>query len=270
MSRMKKESKSGLPQPETNKKTKEIKELLDLAKLTNDESTFQQKHCYKKFKDEYNADLVVCVQTLIKGLEKIRFFNETVFWCQKIIKDSRFCDQQIRLVAFQSMTESFTYLEKYENVIEYGKKYLDCDSKDTPDLMRKVLVLHYMKIASVKLNMKQESMKYAREILKVNVALYNANNIEKFELLLSYYELIDFQIQLGDSKSAKKIFEKHLKLFNLNSMKLNDVLLALNEEGYEKILPVGEDDEFAEKFFLSQESHNHWVKMVKIFCEKAE
>ena len=81
-------------------------------------------------------------------------------------------------------------------------------------------------------------MKYARELLKVNVALYNANKVEKFDLLLSYYELIDLQVQLGDSKSAKKIFEKHLKLFNLNSMNLNDVLLALNEEGYEKILPL--------------------------------
>ena len=49
-------------------------------------------------------------------------------------------------------------------------------------------------------------MKYARELLKVNVALYNANKVEKFDLLLSYYELIDLQVQLGDSKSAKKIF----------------------------------------------------------------
>ena len=270
MSRIKSESKCGLPQPETNKQTKEVKELLDLAKITNDESAFQQKHHYKKFKDKYNVDMVVCVQTLMIGLKKIRFSNETVFWCQKIIEDSRFCDEQIRLLAFQSMTESFYYLEKYEKVVEYGKKCLDHHSTENLALLHKLLLLHQMKFASVKLNMTQEAMKYAREVLKVNVALYNANNVEKFDLLLSYYDLIDLQIQLGDSKSAKRIFEKHLKLFNLNSMNLNDVLLALNEEGYEKVLPIGGEqkkyqEEFENNFLLSKESNNHWGKMVKLF-----
>ena len=37
---------------------KEVNELLELAKLTNDESAFQQKHRYKKFKDKYNVDMV--------------------------------------------------------------------------------------------------------------------------------------------------------------------------------------------------------------------
>ena len=174
------------------------------------------------------------------------------------------------MFAFQSMTRSFYYLEEYENVIEYGKKCLEHDSTENPDLMRKLLVLHQMKVALVKLDMKKEAVKYAREKLKVNVALYNANNVEKFDLLKSYYDLIDLQIQIGDSKSAKKIFEKHLKLFNLNSMNLNDVLLALNEEGYEKVLPIycGQkqyQEQFEKNFLLSEEAHNRWGKMVKLF-----
>ena len=278
MSRMKKESKSGLPQPKTNKQTKEVKELLDLAKLTNEESAFQQKHRYKKFKDKYNVDMVVCVYDLMLGLKEIRFFNESIFWCQKILEDIRFCEKQFRCFAFISMTESFYCLGEYEKVIEYGKKCLEHDflelvvPLDSTAMERKGYVLSCMKLASVKLNMKQEAMKYAREILKVSVALYNANNSEKFQLLDSYCELIDLQIQLGDSKSAKRIFEKHLKLFNLNSTDLNDVLMALKEEGYENILPLAICKrtnklviEFAEKFFLSQESLDNWLEKVRIF-----
>ena len=206
---------------------KEVNELLELAKLTNDESAFQQKHRYKKFKDKYNVDMVVCLPVLVEGLIEISFYNESVFWCQKMLEDIRFCDKEFRLIAFQSMTESFYHLEKYEDVVEYGKKCLEHDSTENPDLIkRKLLVLYLMKVALVKLDMKQEAVKYAREHLKVNVTLYNANKRGKLNLVTSYYDLVDLQIQLGDSKSAKRIFEKHLKLFNFNSMNPNDVLLA--------------------------------------------
>ena len=50
------------------------------------------------------------------------------------------------------------------------------------------------------------------------------------ELLVSYLYLIDLQVQLGESKLAKKSFKKHFELFNLNSTNPNDVLLALKEE----------------------------------------
>ena len=137
---------------------KEVNELLELAKLTNDESAFQQKHRYKKFKDKYNVDMVVCLHCLVEGLIKISFFNESVFWCQKILEDIRFCDKQFRLFAFQSLTESFYNLEKYEDAIEYGKKCLEHDSTENLDLLRKLLVLYQMKVALVKLDMKQEAV----------------------------------------------------------------------------------------------------------------
>ena len=261
----------GYRKPETNEQRKEVKELLELAKLTNDESAFQQKHQYKKFKDKYNVDMVLCVHDLVEGLIKISFFNESVFWCEKILEDIRFCDKQFRLFAFQSMTESFFYLEKYEDVIEYGKKCLEYDSTENPC---KLLVLYQMKVALVKLNMKQEAMKYLRELLKVNVALCNANKREKFDLLINYHDLIEIQIELGDSNSAKRIFEKRLKLFKLNSMNSNDVLLALKEEGYGDILPLAIRkrtkklvEEFAKKFFLSQESYDYWLKKVRFFYQ---
>ena len=78
-------------------------------------------------------------------------------------------------------------------------------------------------------------MKYVRELLKVSVELYNASEViekdfEKRMLLVSYLYLIDLQVQLGESKLAKKSFKKHFELFNLNSTNPNDVLLALKEE----------------------------------------
>ena len=48
--------------------------------------------------------------------------------------------------------------------------------------------------------------------------------------MVSYLYLIDLQVQLGESKLAKKSFKKHFELFNLNSTNPNDVLLALKEE----------------------------------------
>ena len=261
---------------------KDIKELLELAKLTNDESVFQQKHRYKKFKDKYHVDMVSYVPELMIGLHNNDFCNESVFWGKKIIENIRVCDKEERAVAFHCMITSLFRLEDFESVLDNGKKFLDNDKLllYTPDsiankkqIRRKKGVIALMKIASCKLNMKQEAMKYTKELLKILVGQYNANEIEKYELLLPYHDLIDLQIQLGDSKSAKKIIDKRLTLFNLNSMHPKDVLSSMSEEGYEKILPLGifmsNNNEHCIREFrkirLSVESYEHWVKMMKAF-----
>ena len=141
-------------------------------------------------------------ELMIFGLYEIGFYNETIFWCKKIIENMRFCDKEKRSKAFHMITVSFCHLEDYENVLEYGKKYLENNLQlDTPvDISKKKDVIVVMKYASSELNMKQDAMKYAKELLKIQVALYNAKEIEKYELLLGYYDLIDLQIQLGHSK----------------------------------------------------------------------
>ena len=56
MSRERHNSNGGNLRKQTEKK---VNELLELAKLTNNESAFQQKHIYKKFKDKYsNLDIL--------------------------------------------------------------------------------------------------------------------------------------------------------------------------------------------------------------------
>ena len=258
---------------------KEVKELLDLAKLTNDESAFQQNHRYRKFKDKYKLDIEICVH-MVTGLNEIKFFNESVFWCQKVLENSRVSEKDFKWIALTMITKSFYGLEKYEKAIEYGKKAIEYESLEpSGQFARKKCLLEILKNmiwAFNKLDKKKEAMKYARELLKVSVELHNSTeNIEKdFEkmmLLKSYLYLIDLQIQLGESKLAKKSFEKHFKLFNLNSMNPNDVLLALKEQGYENILPLAKckqtqklSTEFAKKFD-SQESMNYWKKKVFLF-----
>jgi len=261
---------------------KDIKELLELAKLTNDESVFQQKHRYKKFKDKYHVEMVSYVPELMIGLHNNDFCNESVFWGKKIIENIRVCDKEERAVAFHCMVTSLYRLEDLESVLDNGKKFLDNDKLllYTPDsiankkqIRRKKAVIALMKIASCELNMKQEAMKYTKELLKILVGQYNASEIEKHELLLAYHELIDLQIQLGDSKSAKKIIDRRLTLFNLNSPHPKDVLSSMREEGYEKILPLGifmsNDNEHCIREFrkirLSVESYEHWVKMMRTF-----
>ena len=260
----------------------EVKELLDLAKLTNDESDFQQNHHYRKFKDKYKLDIEICVVTLMMGLKEIKFFNESVFWCQKILENSRVGDKDFKLLALSIITESFYCLEKYEKSIEYGKKAIEYQKGLLEhDLIRNnslTTILDRMIWALKKLDKKEEAMKYVRELLKVSVELYNASEVfekdfEKRMLLVSYLYLIDLQVQLGKSKLAKKSFKKHFELFNLNSTNPNDVLLALKEEGYENILPLAKckqtqklSTEFAKKFIDSPEfMREKWEKKVVVF-----
>ena len=255
---------------------KDIKELLELAKLTNDESVFQQNHRYRKFKDKYHVDMVNYVPELMTGLNKANFCNESVFWGKKILENIRVCDKEDRASLLKCMIAYFYRLEDFQNVLDHGKYFLENDKLllYTPmQIERKQYVLTFMKFASDKLNMKQEAMKYTKELLKILVAQYNAKEIEKYQLLLVYHDLIDLQIQLGDSKSAKKVIDKRLTLFNLNSMHPNDVLLSMKEEGYEKILPLGifmgNNNEHCirefRKNWSSVESYEHWMKMMRTF-----
>ena len=141
-----------------------------------------------------------------------------------------------------------------------------------------LVILQHMILAFKKLDKKKEAMKYSRELLKVSVELHNTvedieKGFQKVVLLNSYICLVDLQTQLGESKLAKKSFERHFKLFNLNSMDPNDVLLALKEEGYEYILPLAKckqtqklSTEFAKRFIDSPEvMREKWEEKVVVF-----
>ena len=226
-----------------SKKEKEMKELLDLAKDVKDESVFQQKNRYKKFKAKNHTIQSHEIKSIIVlfggGLLELEYYKECIYWCKQVIHDVRLCDSPERSVALFCIVRAFCGLDDFENVFEYGEKYLEISRQPISPkerYMRKIL-FSMMKDASMKLNKLLDDFKYAKEILKLNVVRYNAHEIEKGELLYSYWLYIKVQMEIDDFKSAKKTV-KHIKLFSLNSMDSNDVIKAMENEGFGKFFPL--------------------------------
>ena len=111
-----------------SKKEKEVKELLDLAKDVKDESVFQQKNRYKKFKAKNHTIEILEFGPIwgnfLKELSDLKFHKECIYWCTKILEDVRMCDSTERSMANWVIVRSFYGLDDYENVLKYGEKYL--------------------------------------------------------------------------------------------------------------------------------------------------
>ena len=248
-----------------SKKEKELKELLDLAKDFKDESVFQQKNRYKKFKAKNHTIQSHEIKSIIVlfggGLLELEYYKECIYWCLKVIQDVRLCDSPERSVALFCIVRSFCGLDDFENVFEYGEKYLAISRQPISSkerYMRKIL-FSMMKDASMKLNKLQDDFKYSKEILKLNVVRYNAQEIEKSELLYSYWLFTKVQMEIDDFKSAKKTI-KHIKLFSLNSMDSNDVIKAMENEGFGKFFPLNN--------LLNGSKVNEEKKLATEFCER--
>ena len=85
------------------KNAKVINELLELAKNTRNESVFQNKHQYKRFKAKTRTATIqdyFSITPLVKGLWRVEFYRECIYWCKKIIEENRLCDIWHRFFAF--------------------------------------------------------------------------------------------------------------------------------------------------------------------------
>ena len=234
---------------------KELKELLVIAKNIKNESVFQQEHRYRKFKANNHIIQAHEIKPIwfifFDRLMGWKFYEECIYWCNKILEDVRLSDSPERSLAIGVIVQSFYELEDYENVLKYGEKYLaiSIEPKTTKERDMKWYTLFMMKNASRKLN-RVDQFQYPKEALKINVLRYNAKEISETQLLYSYLDLINMQTEkFGDFKSAKKTM-KHLKLFSLNSMDSNDVIKAMGNEDYEVIFPLSnmlDDSEVIDK-----------------------
>ena len=222
-----------------SKNEKVINELLELAKNTQNESVFQKKHQYKKFKAKTRTATIqdyFSITPLVKGLWRLEFYRECIYWCKKIIEDNRLCDIWQRFFAFTIILLSFNELKDYELALDYGKKCLALSSEQSEkdeairDSMK--LAFDIMRNASLQLDRNQDAMKYAKESLKIDVLRFNEKEIEKYELLLSYHKLIQMKMTNGDFASAHKLIYKHLTLFSLNSTSTNYLKVSMEKEGY--------------------------------------
>ena len=218
---------------------RDVNRVIALAEHAQDESVFQKHQLYKKFKAKYQSQVAQLIpETLFGVLVSKKFYNEHVFWGKKILDNYRVSDKENRAHELYLIVISFNCLNDYENALEYGKKSLEHDIQPNEyfETQAKRRVLEIMRDTSLLFQKKQDAMKYAKEIVKLDAIRCNKKEIEKFYLLQSYHNLIELQIANGDFKSAQKTINKHLSFFNLNSIDPNEILVSLVKEDYGKIL----------------------------------
>ena len=217
---------------------KQITEMLELAMKVGNEAEFQQKPQYKKFKAKNNGRKLHKELThLADGLMDLKFHEECIYWSHKIFEDLRISDKEDRHTVLNTLIFSYYNLNNYEKTLEYGQKSLDLQLKQPSSQTIDTLVA--MRVSASKLKRYQDASKYAKEILKINIVRCNEKEIPKHGILFSYSNLIDLQLKAENIIGAKKTI-KRLKIFNLNSIDPNDVLVSMEKEGYKKLLPLND------------------------------
>ena len=211
-------------------------EMIKLAKKVANETEFQQEKQYKIFKDkqkEHQRQL----RYLAEELFSLNFHEECIYWLHKVFEELRISDKKERHSVLKTLCFSYFNLKKYEKTIEYGQKSLDIELKKP--LTHTINTLVAMRISASNLKRYQDASKYAKEMLKLNIIRCNEKIIPRSSLLVSYVTLIDQQMKEGNIRGAKKTI-KNLKVFNLNSKDPNDVLVSMNPEWYETLLPLSD------------------------------
>ena len=211
-------------------------EMIMLAKKVANETEFQQEKQYKIFKaktNEHQRQLRLLAQELFS----LNFHEECIYWLHKVFEELRISDKKERHSVLKTLSFSYFNLKKYEKTIEYGQKSLDIELKIP--LTHTINTLVAMRISASELKRYPDASKYAKEMLKLNIVRCNEKIIPRTSLLISYVTLIDQQMKEGNIRGAKKTI-KNLKIFDLNSIDPNDVLVSMKNEGYEELLPLSE------------------------------
>ena len=106
----------------------EIQSIVKLAREAKDESSFQEKSEYKKFKAKKNGHRSE-IKALIDCLaDQFDFNNEVIFWSHKFL-DARVCNKDEKHRTFYGLCVSYSKIQNYEKTIEYGQKFLDLQAQ---------------------------------------------------------------------------------------------------------------------------------------------
>jgi len=237
---------------------KQVHEMIKLAKKVGNEAEFQQKPQYKKFKAKQNEHQRQ-LRILANELLSLNFHEECIYWSHKAFEDLRISDKEERHLVFNTLIFSYYNLENYEKTLEYGQKLLDLELKKP--LGQTIDTLDAMRFSAYKIKRYKDASKYAKEVLKINVVRYNEKEISKPSLLFSYSNLIDVQVKEENIIGAKKTM-KRLKLFSLNSMAPNDVLVSMEREGYKNLFSL--KDPLSDDNIGEEEKSQHYID----FCNK--
>ena len=108
---------------------REIEAILKLAKSVKNETVFQEKTQYKKFKAKKIGGHKTEIWDFCLELEKVQhpmFLEECIFWWHKLFQE-KVCTKEEKFQIFRSL--SFCYYsspkDNFEMCIEYGQKALD-------------------------------------------------------------------------------------------------------------------------------------------------
>ena len=236
-------------------------QMIMLAKKVANETEFQQEKQYKIFKDKQNEHQRQ-LRFLAEELFSLNFHEECIYWLHKVFEELRISDKKERHSVLKTLSFSYFNLKKYEKTIEYGQKSLDIELKKP--LTQTINTLVAMRISASNLKRYQDASKYAKEMLKLNIVRCNEKIIPRTSLLISYVTLIDQQMKEGNIRGAKKTI-KNLKIFDLNSIDPNDVLVSMKKEGYEKLLPLSDLSRNDNLINTSDKDH---IQCVTQFCDK--
>ena len=239
---------------------KQVHEMVKLAKEVRNEAEFQQKHQYKKFKANYNGGIQKDLKYLVNGLFRLVYHEECIYWSHKYLEILRISDKEERYTVFAMLHCQYYCAKNHEKTIEYGQKTLDSGLQLKKSFGPKVDILDVMCESSNILGRYQDASKYAKELLKIQIVRYNRKEIATHDLLISYSNLLDHQIKEKNMIGAKKTI-KNLKIFNLNSIDSNDVLVSMNKEGLKNLLPLS----YQLKVNISEEEK---TQHVLDFCTK--
>ena len=263
----------------------EINSILKLARDVKTESIFQQKAQYKKFKAKkigHRSEIRGLIDRLSAELE---FDNEVIFWGHKFLQE-RICDKDEKYRTLYGLSSSYYRIKNYEKAIKFGQKFLDIKvliPKPFFTLDGVCGLVHGMIQSSRELERDEDTMKYLKEKLKLDILRFNDGQITTLNLLAMYIELIYAQIKTKNFEYALKTL-KSLKLFSVNSKDPQDVVVAMERQGYKKYFPLSLlyiDFDITESYeYFSDLVVEHYenlqekeirdsVEMVEVFCHLA-
>ena len=106
---------------------REIEDILKLAKSVENETVFQEKTQYKKFKAKkiggHKIEILnFCVR--LQELEHPMFVEESIFWWHKLFQE-KVCTKDEKFHIFRNLSICYYLRDNFEMCIEYGQKVLD-------------------------------------------------------------------------------------------------------------------------------------------------
>ena len=101
----------------------EIDSIVKLAREVKEESVFQEKSKYKKFKAKKIGHRSE-IKELVDKLRHLDFFNECIFWCHKFFEE-RICNKEEKYRYFYALGACYSEIKNHEKTIEFGQKFLD-------------------------------------------------------------------------------------------------------------------------------------------------